>query len=271
MGKKKNTKHHKESDVWQVVLSLLLWNVGGPSAGKGTASKRKRAIIGHLESKQPTIFLVQEFLWRYIENHRTWKGVSITDRYKYIGHKEAGILYDINELDAKNLTTDTKIRNILEEMLEKNELPPGFTPLGRMCISEIKTKGVPMTHFLCVSWHGSHNSRKKADLLEEFKNLLVFVKEIGEQYDLPLIIGGDFNLKFEDIPAKFKTPGISLIAKMYDPLERRRDRLIDFYIVSSTLSLSNIASVDLEKVDNGEDAQKIFDHDPVEATLMAHG
>lgn len=55
---------------------------------------------------------------------------------------------------------------------------------------------------------------KKADLLEEFKNLLVFMKEIGEQYDLPLIIGGDFNLQFEDIPENFKTPAGSLIAKI---------------------------------------------------------
>lgn len=62
-----------------------------------------------------------------------------------------------------------------------------------------------------------------------------------------------------------------MIAKVYDPLERRRDRLIDFYIVSSTLSLSEIDPVDLENVEvEGEDAQEIFDHDPVVATLTAH-
>lgn len=155
-------------------------------------------------------------------------------------------------------------------MRRKGELSPGFTPLGRMFLSEIKTKGVPTTHFLCVSWHGSHNSRKKADLLEEFKNLLVFMEAIEDHYDLPLLIGGDFNLQYKDIPEKFKNSGSGLIAYMYDPLKRRRSRLIDFYIGSSTLPLSKIAPVDLEKVDKGEDAQKIFDHDPVEATLMTH-
>lgn len=159
-------------------------------------------------------------------------------------------------------------------MLRKGELSPGFTPLGRMCLSEIKTtettKGVPTTHFLCVSWHGSHNSRKKADLLKEFENFLVFMEAIEDHYDLPLLIGGDFNLQYKDIPEKFKNPGSGLIAHMYDPLKRRRSRLIDFYIGSSTLPLSEIAAVDLKKVDNGEDAQKIFDHDPVEATLMTH-
>lgn len=123
-------------------------------------------------------------------------------------------MYDIDELEVNNLTKETKIRTILEEMIRKRELPQGFTPLGRIFISEIKTKGVPTTHFLCFSWHGSHNSRKKADLLEELKNLLVFMKEIGEQYDLPLITGGDFNLQFEDIPENFKTPAGSLIAKI---------------------------------------------------------
>lgn len=101
--------------------------------------------------------------------------------------------------------------------------------------------------------------------------MLVFIKEIGEHYDLPLLIGGDFNLQYKDIPKEFKNPGSGLIAKMYDPLERRRDRLIDFYIVSSTLSLSEIDPVDLENVEvEGEDAQEIFDHDPVVATLTAH-
>lgn len=271
MGKKTKTVYPRESDVSTDPIKIVLWNVGGPSAGTGTASKRKRVIIKFLESIKCYLFLFQEFLWSKIESHRTWKSAPITDRYEYIGHKEAGILYDIDKLEVINLTEERQIRTKLDEMIRKKKLPQGFTPLGRMFISEIKTKGVPKTHFLCVSWHGSHNSRKRADLLEEFKNLLVFIKEIGEHYDLPLLIGGDFNLQYKDIPKEFKNPGSGLIAKVYAPLERRRDRLIDFYIVSSTLSLSEIDPVDLENVEvEGEDAQEIFDHDPVVATLTAH-
>lgn len=274
MGRKTKTIYLREADVSPDPISLVVWNVGGPSAGKGTASKRKRVITGLLESKQPSLVLVQEFSWIKIKRHNTWKDAHITDRYEYIGHKEACILYDTDELEVKDLTKETEIRTILEKMLRKEELSPGFTPLGRMCLSEIKTtettKGVPTTHFLCVSWHGSHNSRKKADLLKEFENFLVFMEAIEDHYDLPLLIGGDFNLQYKDIPEKFKNSGSGLIAHMYDPLKRRRSRLIDFYIGSSTLPLSEIAAVDLKKVDNGEDAQKIFDHDPVEATLMTH-
>lgn len=270
MGRKTKTIYLREPGVSPDPISLVVWNVGGPSAGKGTASKRKRVITGLLESKQPSLVLVQEFSWIKIKRHNTWKDAHITDRYEYIRHKEAGILYDKNKLEVINLTEETEIRTKLDEMIRKKKLPQGFTPLGRMVISEIKTKAGPKTHFLCVSWHGSHNSRKKADLLEEFKNLLVFMEAIEDHYDLPLLIGGDFNLQYKDIPEKFKNSGSGLIAYMYDPLKRRRSRLIDFYIGSSTLPLSKIAPVDLEKVDKGEDAQKIFDHDPVEATLMTH-
>lgn len=63
-----------------------------------------------------------------------------------------------------------------------------------MFILEIKIKGVFKIYFLCVFWYGFYNFRKKVDLLEEFKFLLVFIKEIGEYYDLLFLIGGDFNL-----------------------------------------------------------------------------
>lgn len=120
MGKK------TKSDVSPDPISLVLWNVGGQSAGKGSASKRKKVITGLLESTQPYLGLVQEFPWSKIESHRTWKDLHITDRYKYLGHKEAGILYDIDELEVNNLTKETKIRTILEEMIRKRELPQGF-------------------------------------------------------------------------------------------------------------------------------------------------
>lgn len=44
MGKK------TKSDVSPDPISLVLWNVGGQSAGKGSASKRKKVITGLLES-----------------------------------------------------------------------------------------------------------------------------------------------------------------------------------------------------------------------------
>lgn len=71
MGRKTKTIPLREPDVLPDPISLVLWNVGGPSAGKETASKRKRVINRLLKSKQPYLFLVQEFSWIKIKKHHT--------------------------------------------------------------------------------------------------------------------------------------------------------------------------------------------------------
>lgn len=85
-------------------------------------------------------------------------------------------MYDIDELEVDNLIDVIEIGIKFEEMIRKGELFLGFILFGRMFILEIKIKGVFMIYFLCVFWYGFYNFRKKVDLLEEFKNLLVFIK-----------------------------------------------------------------------------------------------
>lgn len=160
----------------------------------------------------------------------------------------------------------TELRRLHEEMTRKGKLPMGFSPLKRMCILEIETKGVPMAHFLCISWHGSHNSKKMTDLIDELKYLLVFIEEFGRIKELPFIIAGDFNLLYEKACAEIDQLTVTIYD--YTPMERRKGRLIDFYIASKALPLAKIASIDWEKVEDGEGATEIFDHDPVIATLM---
>lgn len=91
-------------------------------------------------------------------------------------------------------------------MIEKETLPMGFFPLKNMCIVEVKTKGVPLAHFLCISWHGSHNSKKETDLLNELENMFAFIAEISKKMELPFILAGDFNLRIEKVLAKFEHP-----------------------------------------------------------------
>lgn len=79
-------------------------------------------------------------------------------------------------------------------MIEKETLPMGFFPLKNMCIVEVKTKGVPLAHFLCISWHVSHNSKKETDLLNELENMFAFIAEISKKMELPFILARDFNL-----------------------------------------------------------------------------
>lgn len=61
MGKKTKTVYPRESDVSPDPIKIVLWNVGGPSAGTGTASKRKRVIIKFLESIKCYLFLSKNF------------------------------------------------------------------------------------------------------------------------------------------------------------------------------------------------------------------
>lgn len=255
---------HNSIHVAQPIMSLIISNVGGPNAGKGSASRRKIAMAGMLNKFHPTLVLFQEFPWSGIQKYSTWNNINISDKYEYYGHSQASILCDKNELNAKIINTTELIR-LHEEMARKGKFLGGFSPLERMCILEIETKGVPMAHFLCISWHGSHNSKKKTDLINELKNLLVFIEEFGGEKGLPFIIAGDFNLLYEKACAEIDQ--LTVTIHDYTPMKRREGRLIDFYIASKALPLANIASINWETVEGGEGATEIFDHDPVIATL----
>lgn len=272
MAEKQSTKFPLESKVLpnpkaQPIISLVISNVGGPNAGQGTANKRKKAIAGILKTVHPNVVLFQEFPWTGIRRHSTWKNINIPDKYEYFGHQGASILYDKNELIVKEPNLSKFVR-LHGEMTRKGKLTMGFSPLGRMCILEIETKGVPMAHFICISWHGSHNSKKETEIINELKNLLVFIAEIGKQMKLPFIIAGDFNLSYEKACAEINQHTVAIY--VYTPLKRREGRLIDFYIASNTLPLADIAALDWETVEDGKGASEIFDHDPVVATLMTH-
>lgn len=255
-----------ESDVSphfkaQQTMSLVISNVAGKNNGPGTYKRRKKAIAGMLNKYQPNIVLFQEFSWKKIRRKSSWKGIDIPDKYEHVGGKGTCILYDKNELNVE----------IVKEMIVKETLPMGFFPLENMCIVEVKTKGVPLAHFLCISWHGSHNSKTETDLLNELENMFAFIAEISKKMELPFILAGDFNLRIEKVVAKFEDPEGNAYIYPYMPLKRRESKkLIDYYISSITLPLDDIAVVDWETVDNGKDATKVFDHDPVVATLMTN-
>jgi hypothetical protein len=56
-----------------------------------------------------------------------------------------------------------------------------------MCLRKIKTKGVPIVEFICISWHGRHNKAKLEDLKEEFKSMLKYILKLLKKLSLPVI------------------------------------------------------------------------------------
>ncbi|XP_062605221.1 uncharacterized protein LOC134267008 [Saccostrea cucullata] len=208
------------------IISLVIVNVGGPSIGPGTADKRKKAIAEFLKEFQPNIVLFQEFSWAGITGS-AWRNVTIPEKYEYTGNNQASILFDKNEFIVE-FPGHKELQSLLDEMIRKVQLPMGFTPLSRMCMRIIQTKGVPNIKFLCVSWHGRRKG-KMADLIMELKHLLIFIERFSNNQGLPLIVAGDFNISLEEVATLVKSP---LVIYKYRPLRREGDKVIDFFIGS---------------------------------------
>lgn len=92
MAEKQSTEFPLESILLdfkaQPIMLLIISNVGGPNAGKGSASRRKRAMAGMLNKFHPTLVLFQEFPWSGIQKNSTWENINISDKYEYYGHSQ---------------------------------------------------------------------------------------------------------------------------------------------------------------------------------------
>lgn len=256
-----STTHQISSSLEDSALNLQLFlitaNVNGKSDGKGTAKRRILAICGFI-SKYHIIF-VQEFQWIGI-TRTIWKN-NVPDYYKYVGNKQAGILFNENELVCEKVN-ESYMRKILEEMIRKNRLAADFTPLPRMTAVELKTWG---GCFLCVSWHG-HHKYKTSEKIKDFKNLQSYITKLASSLGLPFIIGGDFNLSLNVAENNLIYSNVKIYR--YDPSHDRKGDTIDFFVSSEHILLEDIFTIEWTSLPGGADSKKIFDHVPVHATLQ---
>jgi hypothetical protein len=118
------------------------------------------------------------------------------------------------------------------------DIQQGFAPFSRMCLRNIKTKGVPIVEFTCISWHGKHKMSLEGKK-QEFESMLKYISEIWRETSLPVILAGDFNLEIKDIETLVSPP---LVLHKYTPTERRKLNTIDFYISSKSLTMSDPVS-----------------------------
>lgn len=256
-----STTHQISSSLEDSALNLQLFlitaNVNGKSDRKGTAQRRILAICGFI-SKYHIIF-VQESQWNDITRN-IWKN-NVPDNYKYVGNKQAGILFNENKLVYKKVN-ESKMRKILEEMIRKNILAADFTPLPRMTAVVLKTYG---GCFLCVSWHGYHKC-KAFKKIEDFENLQSYITELASRLGLPFIIGGDFNLSLNVAKDNLIDSNVKIYG--YDPSHDRKGDTIDFFMSSEHILLEDIFTLEWTSLPGGADNKKIFDHVPVHATLQ---
>ena len=230
--------------------------------GKGTADKRREGITYTVMTNKPMLVLFQEFKWIGISS-KIWEKHPLPFYYQYFGNTDASLLYDTRHIVAEQLSS-TEMRRILEKLQQssnnnlKKPFPMDFDPLARMCISSVTTIGVTVSKFICVSWHGPYR-RSTVDFRKDyFSYLLEFLRNIVLKFQSPLLIAGDFNIDFQAIEALIKYP---FKACSYRPSARREGAVIDYFITTENLELSNIRFLDIG------DHESSFDHDPLISSL----
>lgn len=238
-------------------------NTGGKNTGEKPTERRKQAIFDVISKSEASLVLLQEFGWVSIHS-RAWVEFDWPDNLKYNGHKEASIIFDINEVVVVQYSQKL-LESTLGELIRIGKIQQGFTPIPRMCLLNVKTKGVPIVEFMCVSWHGRHNKAKLEDLKEEFKYLMEYILKLSEKVSLPFVLAGDFNVKIKDIEKLIPS---TLFLHRYTPTKRRdEESVIDFYISSKSLIMSDVKTLELKTETKVEGVLSLLDHDPVVASL----
>ncbi|XP_069109866.1 uncharacterized protein [Argopecten irradians] len=252
-------------------MQVMTMNASGPAGGDGTASSRRKYIADVILNYNPQILLFQEFQWQGIKG-KTWKDTPIPDRYVYTGNKEASIIYDAERFCLKELA-QTKLQRPLDELRRKGKVSQGFTPLPRSTIRLLEQNGstsLETFKILVVSWHGVHSRTKDTEKKIQFQYLQVYLKELSEREEATVLLGGDFNINI-DLIRDVISPDFILYE--YSPSERRKGKVIDYFIASPKLSLTNVQYIELAGLNDPKDKQilipyHVLDHDPVSATMV---
>lgn len=262
----KAKKDSEDTEEICAYFNLLIMNVAGPSDGEGSADRRKQTIHDVIEIEHPNLILFQEFGWKGVSG-KTWSKFPIHDNYQLSGNTEASLLYDTNVFLISELPATT-LQSVLDEMKRKDgKVPTDFTPLPRMCARIVESKGAPIKKFICVSWHGRYSKRSVSYLIQEFKNTMEFFKGLllKLKENLPVVIGGDFNINIEKIREFVMSP---FRIYEYSPTKRRTGNIIDFFITTTDQILKDVKVLDISEISEAKDPQKVLDHDPVKASLF---
>ncbi|KAL3876803.1 hypothetical protein ACJMK2_034597 [Sinanodonta woodiana] len=255
-------KSKKQTEEEKQFLKVLIMNASGPSQGENPTARRKQTIQNVINKYNPDLVLFQEFKWEKIHGNK-WPSDPIPTYYSLTKGDDARIVYKNTELIVEDLIPITELQRIIDELKTKgkfsNTNPQHFALISRMTLRMVK----PNMKFLCISWHGEHKIKEK---LDEFKNLITFLTEIYVKYKKPLLIAGDFNVGIKLIRQEVKEP---FKLWEYEASERRTDTdgVIDYFIASKELQLSDIKPVDLKKDSTADNPEEVLDHDPIIAKL----
>ena len=126
-------------------------------------------------------------------------------------------------------------------------------------------------HVLAVSWHGPCRKKKflKQKMNQEkkifiFKAILKLCMEVRDQSTKPgIVIGGDFNLSIAR--AKLSAENTDFVVETYNPSERRKGRVIDYFVHTKDINMTDIAPIWHYPIDTAPKASGAKDTSSVSA------
>jgi hypothetical protein len=236
-------------------------NTGGKSIDvrENPTEKRKQVIYDVVINTNAALVLFQMFRWIDIRGGIAWNHYNWPEHLQYTGHTDASILYNINEVIVEECS-EALLRNTLDELIGIGDIPDGFTPFPRMCLRTIKSREVPIIEFICISWHGKYNGVSLIRRESEFQSMLKYISKLSENLALPVILAGNFNVAITAIAIMVRPP---LVLHRYTPTERQEPRIVDFYISSESLTMTDINPLILERETDVPEVLSLFNHDPV--------
>lgn len=200
----------------------------------GMEIPKKRKDVRHqvIEDEDPDLILIQEsdILLRNICTQ--YYGPR---DYQAIGGKDAGILYDTTTFIQLEDPTN-RLRQICEFKFDRGEILSSEI-MPRMCARIMQGKYPNALPLLCVSWHGPHKGKSDTEKQKFYDDLCLLIKTYSDEKEIPIILGGDFNLDLSKLTSTLKLHD-------YVKLCHRPNKL-DYILTSQTINNVSCKPVDI--------------------------
>ena len=272
-------------------LDVLTANINGDKGRRYTPRSDLKVILEHFfHEHQPDVILVQENLWsgNNIKSHLASIGGNYNAETTQFNQIKTTVLHRLTN-SPKLERMDNNLHYEMVKRIEKGKIKLTYpTLLDRARIVSFVAKGPfpkePEPHLIAISWHGPHfrpqssksapavNGRtgtEESDAKEYKKKLLRDLLEIVNYLNMefysksvPVILGGDFNIDYKDVQGLIEEYELQSL-EYPKPPSGQKLRQIDFFIVTSDVTLNRVYTIPYEMDPDGE----IFGHVPVMARL----
>ncbi|XP_070568535.1 uncharacterized protein [Ptychodera flava] len=237
---RKTAKAHS-AEVF-VIMSL---NLNGPKTS--TATEKQEAASRILNANRPDIVCVQEIGAPKTKDWKLELPSELQDCCRNT-EKEAGVIWNGATLKlVKDFDQAFKVKLLDANPTIRTQCPE---LAARTCIVKLQSLKTAK-HIIVISWHGPHNKIKTAEKKNAVQGLQAFAVILEKKEGAPVLIGGDFNLKMEEIELRVN---FCISAPSELSARRKGKENIDFFLFSDKLRVVETRVVETVP-GTGEDIQ----------------